>query len=99
LLAAKQSQELKNRMPAASKEEETKARVQRIKDALQEARRLAAGKQPNESKQAWLLCTKILDLYQHYPDFHDSPEPDVKNLVEQAQQLADQLRQLPEPKR
>src|SRR5207245_6799997 len=69
LVAARRLQELKISAPPTSKEEETKARLQRIKDALEEARRLAAEKRPQESRQAWFICMDILDLYHHYPDF------------------------------
>jgi hypothetical protein len=82
----------------ASKEEETRVRLQRIRDRLEEARRLLAEK-PLEHKQAGLIYTEILDLYHHFPDFRDDPNPDLKQLVEQAQQLAEQLSEKPEQKR
>jgi hypothetical protein len=97
LLAAKRLQE--PRMKArATKEEETRARLQRIKERLEEARRFLAEK-PLEPKEARLMYTEILDLYHHYPDFRDDPNPDLKQLVEQAQQVADQLAEKPEQKR
>jgi serine/threonine-protein kinase len=91
LLAAKRFHELDTSIPAATKEEETKARLQHIKDALEEARRLAAEEQPPQSLRSWRICGDILDLYHHYPDFRDSAEPGLKELLEQAQQLMDQL--------
>jgi hypothetical protein len=60
---------------------------------LDESRRLAAVKRPQEALQARLICGKILELYQVYPDFRDSPEPGLKELVEQAKQLSEQLAQ------
>jgi predicted Ser/Thr protein kinase len=93
LLAAKRLHDLSVRVPATTKEEEAKARLQRIKDALDEARKLAADKQPQDYLLARRICGDILDLYQHYPDFRDSPEPGLKMLVERAQQLSDQLAQ------
>jgi hypothetical protein len=91
LLAAKRFHELSIAMPAVTKEEEMKARLQHIKDALDEARRLVAEKQPLERQQAGRVCADILDLYRQFPDFRDSPEPALRELVEQAQQLSDQL--------
>jgi hypothetical protein len=82
----------------ATKEEETRARLQRIKERLEEARRLLAEKPP-EHKQARLIYTEIVDLYHHFPDFRADPNPDLKQLVEQAQQLAEQLSEKPEQKR
>jgi hypothetical protein len=93
LLAAKRLLELNNSMPATTKEVETKARLQHIKDALDEARRLAAEKRPEEYLHARRICGDILDLYHEYPDFRDSPEPGLKELVQQAAILADQLAQ------
>jgi hypothetical protein len=96
LLAAKRFHELSATMPAVTKEEETKARLQRIKEALDEARRLVAEKQPLARRQAGRICADIFDLYHEFPDFRDSPEPGLKELVEQAQQLSDQLARQPE---
>jgi hypothetical protein len=78
-------------MPATTKEEETRARLQRIKDALEEAHRLAAEKRPAEALQSWRTCGDIIDLYQDCPDFRNSGEPGLKALLKQAQQLLDQL--------
>jgi hypothetical protein len=91
LLAAKRLQELKFSAPAGSKKEETEARLQLIKNLLEEARTLANGKRSAEFQQAILNCANIMDLYQDYPD--------VKELVEQARQLREQLIQLAEQKR
>ena len=93
LLAAKRLQDPRIKTRAANKAEETRARLQLIKQRLEEARGLAA-EQPLESGR---LCADILDLYRNYPDFHD--DPDLKQLVEQAQQLMDQIAPRREQKR
>ena len=80
LLAAKRLQALKMSTAAAGKEE-SNSRRQRVKGLLGEARRLAAEKRPLESQQARLICADIIDLY------HDSSEPGLKELIEQAQRL------------
>jgi hypothetical protein len=98
LVSTKRLQELKTSAPAVSKEEETKVRLQRIREALAEARKLAAEKPPQDFSQARQICEEILDLYHDYPDFRDSTDPDLKQLVAQAQQLADRTSQ-PEQKR
>jgi serine/threonine-protein kinase len=83
LLAAKQLQALKSSTPIIGKEGESMSRLQLIKSLLEKAR--AAGSRVEEAPQARLICDEIIDLYQ------DSPDPAVKVLVEQAQQLRDQL--------
>jgi serine/threonine-protein kinase len=93
LLAAKRLRELSIHMPVATKEEEAKARVQRIKDALDEARKLAAVNRPQEYTRARSICAEILELYHSSPDLRDSPEPSLKPLVEQAKQLHEVLTQ------
>jgi hypothetical protein len=93
LLAAKRLLDLNSRMPATTKEEEMKARLQRIKNALDEARRLTAEKRPQDYFQARRICGDILDLYHHYPDFQNVQEPGLKELVQQAVILADELAQ------
>ncbi len=88
LIAAKRLQELKISAPAVNKEEETKARLQLVKALLDEARMHAATQQPSESMQARGICTEITNLY------NDSPDPSLRAIKEQAQQLRDQLARL-----
>jgi hypothetical protein len=97
LLAAKRLQEPRMRA-RATKEEENRVRLQCIKHHLDESRKLVTEK-PLEHREAGLICAEILDLYHHFPDFRDDPNPDLKQLVEQAQQLAEQLSENPEQKR
>lgn len=85
LIAAKHLHDLKISASPASKDEETKARVQRLNGLLEEARRLASQKRPLESEQARLTCGEIISLYQ------DSQEPGLRELLEQARRLYDEL--------
>jgi predicted Ser/Thr protein kinase len=91
LLAAKRIDELNRSMPAVTKEAVDSARLEHIKDALEAARKLGAENRQPELLQALRNCGDILDLYHHYPDFRDSPDPGLKQLVEQAQVLRNQL--------
>jgi hypothetical protein len=95
LLAAKRSQDPRILQRATSPKEETGLRLQRIRERLEDARRLAADKQLPEAAR---LCTDISDLYHHYPDFRDDPDPALKQLVAQAEQLLDQVSRQREPK-